>query len=748
MTPVRTKHIERQFDVVRDENGVPTITAEGWLEALYGLGYMHALDRKTQVLFSRAVARGAAAEQIRDKDELLETDLFFRRIGLHLNVDRAVDEFDDETFTELQAYCDGLSAGLRATGRSLPMRATGFYPDAWTPASVVLVGQLLSFGGLAVSQLQNERLLIELIHAGADPAALTEMFEPRLDDVDFDLVRNVTMSNQLSDDALELLVDLPRLAGSNAWAVRPHRSATGHALLASDPHLEINRLPAIWYEAVLRWPKNYLIGATLPGCPLFSVARTPKLSWGVTYMKGDTIDFFIEDCRPGGETGWQYRRNNRWLDFELRQETVLRKGDEAIVMNVYENDVGTIDVDLGNLESKKASSNGDSSANRNGHDNAGYYLSTAWAGRHVSAAVAVSTWLKLTKARDVREAQDVVAQCTQPTLCFVLADSEGHIGLQGCGSFPRRRGHHSGLAPLPAWDTANHWRGWLSKDLLPSLYDPPEGYLATANEETNPDGGPLLVTQTVHDYRQRRIMERLSELPAATLDDMQQLQYDVISLQARDLLEIFLPYIPEGPLKEKLSNWDYNYGADENRCTLFLNLYRNVMMELLGHKRGIGWRRIVYLCSRAGFSSMVLTAADRLLHRDESWWWHGRDKGAIIRRAAQRITDLEPPKWSDMNFFHFDNRFFGSRHVGRLLGFRSKRHPMPGNHATPFQGHVYLTATRETTFAPSYHFVTDMGSHEAWTNLPGGPSESRFSKYYRTDVPRWLQGKYKPLRGK
>ena len=753
MGRVRTKHTQRQFHVVRDENGVPTITAEGWLETLYGLGYMHALDRKTQVLFSRAVASGRAAEQIKDKDELLETDVFFRRVGLHLDLKKAVEEFDSETFEEVQAYCDGVSAGFLATGRSLPMRATGFHADEWTPESVVLVGRLLSFGGLAVSQLQNERLLIELIHAGADPAALTEMFEPRLDEVDFDLVRSVNMSNQLSDDALELLVDLPRLAGSNAWAVSPTRSATGHALLASDPHLEINRLPSIWYEVNLQWPEHYVIGATLPGCPLFSVARTSKLSWGVTYMKGDTIDFFIEDCRPGGKSGWQYRRDDQWYDFDVRNESIERKGDDPLELNVYENGVGTLDVDLENFEPSHGKSKGrkkkkPSEVNNNARAAPGKFLSTAWAGRHVSAAAAVSMWLKLTKASNVLEGQKAVVSCTQPTLCFVMADSEGHIGLQGCGSFPKRRSKFSGLAPLPAWNADNHWRGWLGKDLLPSIYDPPEGYLATANEENNPKDGPLLVTQTVHDYRKRRILERLAELPAATVEDMQVLQYDVVSIQARELLEIMLPHIPDGPLKQKMTEWDYNYGADENRCTLFLNLYRNVMMELLGNKRGIGWRRILYLCSRAGFSSMVLTAADRLLHRDDSWWWHGRDKGEIFRRAAEKVTNFEPEAWSDVNFFHFDNRFFGSKHVGRLLGFRSRRHAMPGNHATPFQGHVYQTATRESTFAPSYHFVTDMGTDEAWTNLPGGPSESRFSKFYRTDVQRWLNGDYKSLQGK
>ena len=70
---------------------------------------------------------------------------------------------------------------------------------------------------------------------------------------------------------------------------------------------------------------------------------------------------------------------------------------------------------------------------------------------------------------------------------------------------------------------------------------------------------------------------------------------------------------------------------------------------------------------------------------------------------------------------------------------------LPGCYATPFQGHLLRTATHEASFAPSYHFVTDMGSDEAWTNLPGGPSESSVSGYYKNDIPRWRSGQYKRL---
>ena len=278
MRPLRLKHARRHVSVARDDAGVPHVEAESWREALYGLGYMHALDRPTQMLFARSIAAGRSAEMIADRPELSETDRFFRRAGLYLRLEDEVRALDDDTFAQLTAYCEGVNDGMQETGRSLAMWATGFQPRPWNQEAVLLIGNLLSYGGLAVGQQQNERLILDLIQAGVDDALMTELFAPQLDEADFNLLRRVKISRQLSDEALELITDLPRLAGSNAWAVSPRRSAWA-ALLASDPHLEINRLPAIWYEAVLSWGPHYVLGASLPGCPLFAVARTERLAW-------------------------------------------------------------------------------------------------------------------------------------------------------------------------------------------------------------------------------------------------------------------------------------------------------------------------------------------------------------------------------------------------------------------------------------------------------------------------------------
>jgi penicillin G amidase len=48
--------LARDIEIQRDQAGVPHITAESLNDALYGLGYMHAYDRVTQILFARAIA--------------------------------------------------------------------------------------------------------------------------------------------------------------------------------------------------------------------------------------------------------------------------------------------------------------------------------------------------------------------------------------------------------------------------------------------------------------------------------------------------------------------------------------------------------------------------------------------------------------------------------------------------------------------------------------------------------------------
>ena len=743
MEPLLLKQSQVKYHAYRNEAGIPHLYAETWLEAIYLLGYMHAVDRPTQIHFARSVAAGQASELISDKPELLEMDRFLRRSGIHRRLTEEVDQLDPKIREQIDWYCRGVNDGFEEIGRTLPMWAVGFQPQPWDAESVLLIGNLLSFAGLAVGEQEAERVMLELIQLGIEDERLRELFSPYLDGVDFAALQEVRISKQMSDDALELLSDLPRLAGSNAWAVAPTRSETGGALLASDPHLEVNRLPAIWYEAVLRWGSgpaedqpidetpNYAMGATLPGCPLMAVGRTPRLSWGVTYMHANTSDFFIEDVRqkPGSnneEPVWQYRRAEDWFDYTPRTEEIIRKGGKPEVERIYENEVGTLTLEP---------------------DAPGRYLSVAWIGNQPGAGKSIGSWLDVIGAGDTAEAMRLVRESPHPSLVWVFADEQGHIGKQACGWLPVRK-KASGLVPVPAWIEDNHWQGRVPAERLPSVYDPACGFVASANEELYMADGSPLHSHGLHDYRLRRIEERLTELPKATVNDMQDLQYDVLSIHARELIPVLMTHLEKDHLlRVKLEAWDCRFNPESEEASLFMAFYRSVLLEIFGQEKGIGWRRMLYLATRIGYSAMVLTAVDRALPKKTSAWWRTRDKGELIRNAAERAMLTKPTPWSEVNSFHFTNRFFGGSTTGRLLGFASPRTPMRGCHATPFQGHLKATSRRESTFAPSYHFVCDMTTDTAWTNLPGGPSENRFSKWYQNDLTHWCDGEFKELIG-
>ena len=66
--------------------------------------------------------------------------------------------------------------------------------------------------------------------------------------------------------------------GSNAWAIAPARSASGNALLVSNPHLPWSDV-FTWFEAQIVTPETNVYGASLVGSPFVSIAFNDFLGW-------------------------------------------------------------------------------------------------------------------------------------------------------------------------------------------------------------------------------------------------------------------------------------------------------------------------------------------------------------------------------------------------------------------------------------------------------------------------------------
>src|SRR6266540_487917 len=347
----------------RGPDGVVRIGAASEADLYRGLGYCHGHDRALQLLLMRVLLSGRACTLLQDDDEMFELDRLFRRVGLDRGAHEEVAELTPQDRALAEAYCAGVNEAL---ARRVPweLRLLRYRPDPWTVADSIAISRAMGYVQAGQHQADMERLLVQMVQAGVPRERLEELFPGRLDGLDVELVREVRLSERLVPDSVRWAVGLPRALASNNWVIAPGRTHSGAAILASDPHLEVNRLPAVWYESVLEFDDRFAIVATIPGLPVPAVGRTNDLAWGPTYGCMDMVDSWVEDCRDGS-----YRRRvagqDHWEPFGVRTEVIARKHRPDVTLTFYENDHGVLDGDP--------------------HD-AGLYLSTRWSGARTGAA--------------------------------------------------------------------------------------------------------------------------------------------------------------------------------------------------------------------------------------------------------------------------------------------------------------------------------------------------------------------------
>ncbi|MEE2828507.1 MAG: penicillin acylase family protein, partial [Myxococcota bacterium] len=537
----------------------------------WGMGYAHASDRSLQLLLTRILGQGRGSECLDNSDAMLEIDCFFRRMNWAGDLDEEVERLDKETLEVCETYCAGVNAALAGKG-PWELRLLGYRPEPWQVGDSLLLMRLIGWIGLAQSQGEIERLFMDLVQAGISDERVEDLFPGALAEVPRDLLERVQLGEGLIPEALTWLQAAPRAMASNNWVVSPERSASGHALLANDPHLEVNRLPSVWQELVLELPDRYVICGTMPGIPAAILGRTRELSWGVTYAFMDAVDSWIEDCREGC-----YRRGeDDWVPFVVRRETIVRKKKEPVELTLWENDHGLLDGDP---------------------REPGLYLSQKWsAGK--GGARSLNAARRVFESSTVAEGMAVLGEI-ETAWSWVLADREGNIGFQMSGRMPLRPEGVSGLVPLPGWLPENDWQGFAAVDELPRVLNPPAGYIVTANQNLNHLGLRKPINAAMGSERADRIAQLLEEKPKLDLEDFKAIHYDLTSLQARTFIAAFGDILPEGPSRDELVGWDCRYDCDSLVAGLFEDFYTELRRRVFGG-RGMGSQVVEHLLCETG----------------------------------------------------------------------------------------------------------------------------------------------------
>ncbi|MGB5702323.1 MAG: penicillin acylase family protein [Polyangiales bacterium] len=695
----------------RDEHGIPEITADD-IDGLYwGMGYCHAMDRGLQMLLMRILGQGRAAELLDGSDEMVEVDRFFRKMNWGSGVESEAQKLSAEARAACEAYCDGANARF---SKSTPweLKLVGVCPDPWTVEDSLLLARMTGFLTLAQSQGEVERFFVEMVQAGVGDAHLEALFPGCTSGLDRAMVEKVQLSERIVPDSVKWVAAASRVMASNNWCVSGSRTASGAAMLANDPHLETNRLPNVWVEQSFRWPEGHAILMTMPGLPAPLVGRNEHLSWGATYTFMDAIDSWVEHCRDG-----KFQRGEGWVDFERRVETIRRKKREPLVETFWENQHGVLD--------------GDASTE-------GYRLATRWSGSF-GGAQSINSLLLLWTARTVSEGMAAYAP-VESSFNWIFADSAGDIGYQMSGLMPKRPDDWSGFAPRPGWDERFDWSGFVDPSLLPKVHNPESGMVVTANQDLNHLGEVDPINAPMSDYRARRIEHKLKERDDHDVESFRNIQLDTYSIQAAEFMEILEPLLGDGPIPDALRGWDYRYELDSKGATAFEIFYAALLVEMFGP--GCGAPVIEHLRDATGIFIDFHQNFDRVLCADSSPWLGDRARDDVWRAALARVTSRVPTRWGDSNRVSLTNMFFGGK-LPRFLGFDPGPIPIRGGRATPHQGQIYRAGNRLTSFTPSLRLVADMSTRELHTALCGGPSDRRFSKWYKSGVRGWLDGALK-----
>jgi penicillin amidase len=711
---------ERQIPIKRDEHGIPHVYAQTEPDMYRGIGNCHGIDRGLQMTLTRILGQGRGSELLEASDDMLRIDRFFRRLNLSAGVEDELAKAPARVLELATAYCEGVNAAFDEGG-PWELRLAGYKPEPWTLADMIMVSRVVGFVGLAQSQGDMERLLVEMVQAGISKAHLEELFPGQLGGLDPALVARVTLGERLIPEALRWTNVVPRAVASNNWAIAPKKTKLKRAIFANDPHLEVNRLPNVWYEIVVELAERWCIAATMPGLPGPILGRTNDLAWGATYTFLDGIDSWIEDCRDGRHRRMKKGGRDAWVPFKTRTEVIRRKKKPDVTVTFYENEHGVLDGDP---------------------NTPGLYLATRWASGGGTGAASLSAQFGLFTAPDVDTGMEHLGNL-ESAFNWVLADRHGNIGYQMSGNMPVRRQGWTGLVPVAGWDAENDWRGFVDFHDLPRELNPERGYIATANDDLNHLGRAHPINLPMGPYRAERIAELLESLDDWTVSDVESMQMDVLSPHAERFMAILRPMLPKTPAADILRTWNYCYDPASVGATLFERFYRGLIREVFGPVCGADVMR--HLMGETAILADFYYNLDRILLAEDSVWFGGERREQIWARVLSRSLDGPLTTWGNEQRVMMKHLMLGGR-FPVWMGFDHGPVELRGNRATIHQGQVYRSGGRVTSFAPSYRLVTDFAETKARTCLAGGPSDRRFSPWYASGITDWLAGRFKTLK--
>jgi penicillin amidase len=366
--------------------------------------------------------------------------------------------------------------------------------------------------------------------------------------------------------------------------------------------------------------------------------------------------------------------------------------------------------------------------------------------------------VRLNKAQNWEEFREAMTYWDVPSQNTIYADRDGNIGYQSPGLIPiRARG--DGSMPVPGWTGEYEWTGYIPFEDLPVAFNPPEGYIVTANHAVVDESYPYFLSMDwAPGYRARRIIEMIEGDEALTFADMQVMQGDNISTYARDLLPYILAIPTDRPEQAQaldwLRNWDGDMDRERPEAALFEAFRLYLVERVYGDELGgqltddIRWNFSVAMSRQLEngdtrwfddiTTEEVETPEDTmLLALDDAYTFLVESQG----------KDIAGWRWGDMHQAMFENQTFGLSGIAPIEWiFNRGPVEVDGSAGTVNDTAYDMNEPYGVTSLPSYRQVIDLQYFEESKSMhTTGQSGNVFHKHYNDMIDPWREIQYHPM---
>ncbi|GKQ51596.1 penicillin acylase family protein [Bradyrhizobium sp. Ce-3] len=742
--------------ILVDVWGIPHIYAGNEHDLFFLQGFNAARDRLWQIDLWRKRGLGLLAKDF--GPAYAEQDKALRLFLYHGDMNAEWAAYGPKAKTYAEAFVAGVNAyvaDVKAGKRPLPIefRIAGTTPDLWSAEDVVRVRSHGLTRNVAsevkrslvacAAGLDADRFRVKLepdwttkIPDGLDPCSVPKgvlaAYDLATRPVKFASPKDQKAALAHDPDTYLAEADQQRdTIGSNNWVIAASRTATGRPILANDPHRE-HSVPSLRYIVGLNAPGISVIGAGEPALPGISIGHNDTIAFGLTIFNVDQEDLYVYELNPDNPN--QYRYGTGWEDMRIVHEKEAVKGEADRDLELKFTRHGpVIYVDA---DKKHA-----------------FAVRSIWFEPGTSAYFGSSDYMT---AKSWNGFLGAMRRWGAPSENQVYADTSGNIGWVAAGKTPRRLSF-DGLMPVPG-DGRYEWQGFLSLDELPKLYQPKQGFIATANQMNLPADYPVNERRVGFEWsdsaRWQRIVEVLQANSKVTLADAMALQNDDTGMLARRLVALLKPLTSDDANVKKgldlLKVWDARDTEDSAAAAVYEVWIANHLGPVLLKTTAPKAAELI-APEASSISAIVgyLEKPDAALGGDPAG---ERDRvlrdslGAAVADVTDKLAgDASMWRWGRLHVARFDHALMPL--ADKATSAQMQVGPLAyGGAANVPRAATYRRSDYHLTAGASFRMVLDVGNWDAsrTINTPG-QSGDPFSGHYRDLAPLWATGQYVPL---